>query len=148
MTIHPRKLRGVAIATVAAAAVLVLPAAAPARDTLGACGPDADLLAFSDALNKTTFDGFGVGGLSALALRGGGHARALVDNQGATAARFYDLDLDAHGELAPPTAGAVAECCRAADWHACPARSRSSRRLCSSTSASARRPAHEPGAAS
>jgi len=32
----------------------------------------------------------------------------------------------------------VAECCRAADWHACPARSRSSRRLCSSTSASAR----------
>ena len=101
MTIHPRKLRGVAIATVAAAAVLVLPAAAPARDTLGACGPDADLLAFSDALNKTTFDGFGVGGLSALALRGGGHARALVDNQGATAARFYDIDLDAHGDLAP-----------------------------------------------
>jgi len=101
MTIHPRRLRGVAIATVAAAAVLVLPAASPARDTLGACGPDADLLAFSDALNKTTFDGFGVGGLSALALRGGGHARALVDNQGATAARFYDIDLDAHGDLAP-----------------------------------------------
>jgi len=101
MANHPRKRRGVAIATVAAAAVLVLPAAAPARDTLGACGPDADLLAFSDALDKTTFDGFGVGGLSALALRGGGRARALVDNQGATAARFYDLDLDAHGDLAP-----------------------------------------------
>ena len=101
MTIHPRRLRGVAIATVAAAAALVLPAAAPARDRLGACGPDADLLAFSDALNKTTFDGFGVGGLSALALRGGGRARALVDNQGATAARFYDIDLDAHGDLAP-----------------------------------------------
>jgi len=102
MTNHPRKLRGVAIATVAAAALLVLPVTAPARDTLGACGRGAGLLAFSDALSKTTFDGFGVGGLSALALRGGDHhARALVDNHGATAARYYDLDLDAHGDLAP-----------------------------------------------
>ena len=88
-------------AIVAAALVLALPAVSGANATLGACGPGADLVAFSDTLNKTTFDGTALGGLSALALRGGEHARALVDNQGATNARFYDLDLDAHGDLAP-----------------------------------------------
>ena len=74
---------------------------ASAKPTLGSCGPGADLLAFSDTLNKTTFEGTALGGLSALALGGAEHARALVDNQGATNARFYDLDLDAHGALAP-----------------------------------------------
>ncbi len=56
------------------------------------------LLGFSDALDKTTFAGGDVGGLSALTLGGaagrGGNARALVDNQGSTPARTYDLKLD------------------------------------------------------
>jgi hypothetical protein len=74
------------------------PAAPPAP--VG-CSPHASLSSYSDALDKTTFAGTSVGGLSALTLdargrgRGrGGAARALVDNQGTTPGRVYDLDLD------------------------------------------------------
>jgi hypothetical protein len=82
--------RSLALA-VAALLALAAPAAAHTND-LGACSPDVDLLGFSDALNKTTFQGTSVGGLSALALTGHG-AKALVDNQGSTQARYYDLAL-------------------------------------------------------
>jgi hypothetical protein len=67
------------------------------------CSPDAALLGFTDALDKTRFAGTDVGGLSALTL-GGDHrrssgrspanARVLVDNQGTTPARTYDLRID------------------------------------------------------
>ena len=96
----PRTFRAGLIA-LGAALALAAPGTAAAADTLGSCGPGADLVAFSDALDKTTFGGFDVGGLSSLALTGGDRARALVDNQAATPARFYDLDLEAHGDLAP-----------------------------------------------
>lgn len=96
----PRTLRAGLIA-LGAALALAAPGTAAAVDTLGSCGPGADLVAFSDALDKTTFGGFDVGGLSSLALTGGDRARALVDNQAATPARFYDLDVEAHGDLAP-----------------------------------------------
>jgi hypothetical protein len=82
------------VAALAALLVLAVPAAAGGSRDLGACSPDADLVRFSDALNKTTFEGTAVGGLSALVLRGHDRARALVDNQGTTDARFYDLELD------------------------------------------------------
>jgi hypothetical protein len=71
-------LRSLAVA-LAAALALAAPAAARSAD-LGACSPDVSLLGFSDALNKTTFQGTSVGGLSALSLTGHG-AKALVDNQ-------------------------------------------------------------------
>ena len=75
------------------AAVLVLAAPAAAKSTdLGACSPDVRLLGFSDALDKTAFQGTSVGGLSALSLSGHG-AKALVDNQGTTQARYYDLAI-------------------------------------------------------
>jgi hypothetical protein len=77
----------------ALAALLVLAAPAAASRDLGPCSPDADLIRFSDALDKTTFGGTAVGGLSALTLRGHDRGRALVDNQGSTDARVYDLEL-------------------------------------------------------
>jgi hypothetical protein len=70
---------------------LAAPAAAHSAD-LGACSPDVSLLGFSDALDKSTFQGTSVGGLSALSLTDHG-AKALVDNQGTTQARYYDLAL-------------------------------------------------------
>jgi hypothetical protein len=83
-------LRSLAVA-LAALLTLAAPAAAHTTD-LGACSADVSLLGFSDALDKTTFQGTSVGGLSALSLTHGG-AKALVDNQGATQARYYDLAL-------------------------------------------------------
>jgi hypothetical protein len=77
----------------AALALLAPPAAAAAKTAPLACSPDAQLVSFSDALDKTTFDGADVGGLSALALTAKDRARALVDNQGTTPARLYDLTL-------------------------------------------------------
>ncbi|MDW5594542.1 esterase-like activity of phytase family protein [Conexibacter stalactiti] len=96
-------------AATAAALALAAPAAAGAHgrhggDTpavRGVCSPDATLLGFSDQLDKTTFAGGDVGGLSALTLGGGAgwaaNARTLVDNQGATNARTYDLRIGARG---------------------------------------------------
>ena len=75
------------------ALALIAPAAAAAKSAPLTCSPDAQLVSFSDALDKTTFDGTDVGGLSALSPTGHDRARALVDNQGTTQARFYDLTL-------------------------------------------------------
>lgn len=102
------KSRSLHLLTAAATAAALLAAAAPAANAgsvangweKGApCSPDASLLGFSDALDKTTFEGTGVNGLSALALTGHDRALALVDNIGTTPARFYDLGIDTHREL-------------------------------------------------
>ena len=84
-----------AAAALSALALAVAPALAdhdPQR-SLGPCSPTAELLGFSDALDKTTFEGTDVGGLSALAPLGHDRYRALVDNQGSTPARAYELAL-------------------------------------------------------
>ncbi|MGW0218713.1 esterase-like activity of phytase family protein [Micromonospora chokoriensis] len=88
----------------AAAAISLLAAApalgAPAHPTPGhpgtgaSCAPDASLLGFSDALDKTTFRGTPVAGLSALSFARPGRALALVDNIGTTPAGVYELGLD------------------------------------------------------
>jgi hypothetical protein len=84
-----------AILASAAAALLLVPAA-PAHATHSvekSCSPEAALLGFSDSLDKTTFAGTPVAGLSALALTGRDRGLALVDNIGTTPARVYGLDL-------------------------------------------------------
>jgi hypothetical protein len=83
------------LATVAALLVLAAPASAHPRSP-GSCSPDVDLLSFSDALDKTTFQNTSLGGLSALSLTHGG-AKAIVDNQGTTQARYYDLAFGKQG---------------------------------------------------
>ncbi|MCO8276257.1 esterase-like activity of phytase family protein [Actinoplanes sp. TRM 88003] len=70
-----------------------MPGEAAAAGRQKSCGPDASLLGFSDALDKTNFRGTQVAGLSALAPARGDRALALVDNIGATPARIYDVDL-------------------------------------------------------
>jgi len=60
----------------------------------GACSPDATFLGFSDALDKTTFDGQPVAGLSALNVTGRHSAVALVDNVATTPARVFDLKVN------------------------------------------------------
>jgi hypothetical protein len=84
--------------------MLAAPAAAGAEST-AACSANADLIGFSDALDKTTFGGTDVGGLSGLALTKHG-ARAISDNQDSTPSRFYDLTLRGKGgALAPEIDG-------------------------------------------
>ncbi len=98
--------RRLVIPILGAALALAVPPAALALPR--ACSPDARLAAFSDELNKTTFAGAEVGGLSALALRspvGLNRARALTDNQGTTAARFFDLTLRRGDGLHPAVTG-------------------------------------------
>ncbi|WP_157252857.1 esterase-like activity of phytase family protein [Nonomuraea typhae] len=90
-------LRRPAIAAAAAIAALLsapIPAdgATPSREA-ARCSADASLLGFSDSLDKTTFEGTAVAGLSALALTSQSRALALVDNIGTTPARLYDLNL-------------------------------------------------------
>src|SRR5258707_14534669 len=60
----------------------------------GVCSPDASFLGFSDALDKTTFDGQPVAGLSALNVTGPHSALALVDNVATTPARVFDLKVN------------------------------------------------------
>lgn len=82
------------ISLLSAALAAAVVAAAPASASDAApCSPNASLLGFTDALDKTTFGGLTVGGLSALAPTGGSQALALTDNQGATPARFFTLKL-------------------------------------------------------
>ncbi|BAL89854.1 hypothetical protein AMIS_46340 [Actinoplanes missouriensis 431] len=79
-------------ALLAGALIIAAPAPADAtRQTTASCSPDASLLGFSDALDKTTFDGTPVAGLSALALTARDRGLALVDNIGATPARVYSV---------------------------------------------------------
>jgi hypothetical protein len=61
-------------------------AAAPAH-----ASSDATLLSVNGSLDKTTYGGLSVGGLSALAFTSSSQALALTDNQGATPARFFTL---------------------------------------------------------
>ncbi|MEU8299845.1 esterase-like activity of phytase family protein [Micromonospora sp. NPDC048909] len=92
------------VVSVGAAAISLLAAApavgAPTHPTPGhpaagaSCAPDASLLGFSDALDKTTFRGTPVAGLSALAFARPSRALALVDNIGTTPARVYELGLE------------------------------------------------------
>jgi hypothetical protein len=86
-----------AILASAAAALLLVPAApAHAKHSTvdRSCSADASLLGFSDALDKTTFAGTPVAGLSALALTGRDRGLALVDNIGTTPTRVYSVRLD------------------------------------------------------
>jgi len=79
--------------TAALAALLLAPAAA------AACTEDVQLIGFSDALDKRTYQGTTVGGLSGLAYdRRDGVFHALVDGQGTTPARFYTLRLTTDAE--------------------------------------------------
>ncbi len=59
----------------------------------GDCSRDARFLGFSDALDKTTFEGQPVAGLSALNVTGRNSAVALVDNVATTPARVFDLRI-------------------------------------------------------
>lgn len=73
-------------------------AARPQPDT-GQCATGVDLFGFSDALNKRTFDGTNVGGLSGLTYDAGRDVYyGLVDNEGTTPARFYTLRLPTDGQ--------------------------------------------------
>lgn len=75
--------------------------AAPPRTDAPECATGVDFLGFSDTLNKRTFEGTSVGGLSALAYdrRRGGVYYSLVDNGPvpASEARFYTLRLPTEG---------------------------------------------------
>ncbi|WP_432939369.1 esterase-like activity of phytase family protein [Kribbella sp. CA-253562] len=57
------------------------------------CSPDARFLGFTDSLDKTTYDGQKVSGLSALNVTRPGHAVALVDNVQTSPARIFDLRI-------------------------------------------------------
>jgi hypothetical protein len=67
--------------------------ATPAGHTGGDCSPDARFLGFSDALDKTEFEGQRVAGLSALDVTSRNSAVALVDNVASTPARVFDLTI-------------------------------------------------------
>jgi hypothetical protein len=79
--------------------------AAPPQTEAPECATGVDFLGFSDALNKRTYEGTSVGGLSALAYTGRQNTYySLVDN-GPTAsskARFYTLRIPVKGRLGEP----------------------------------------------
>ena len=90
------------VATVALALTTSgLAEAAPTGADAPECASGVDFLGFSDALNKRTYEGTSVGGLSALAYdrRRGGVYYSLVDNGPvpASEARFYTLRLPTRG---------------------------------------------------
>ncbi|MEI8412790.1 MULTISPECIES: esterase-like activity of phytase family protein [unclassified Kribbella] len=82
-----------AAAVVLTALTTTLTASATPVSGGGDCSPDARFLGFSDALDKTTFDGQPVAGLSALNVTGRDSAVALVDNVATTPARVFDLKI-------------------------------------------------------
>ncbi len=73
---------GAAVCGLVAAGSTVLPAgaAAPTAAGPGACSPAVSLRGFSDALDKTTFDGQLVANLSGLATTRDGHVLAIADH--------------------------------------------------------------------
>jgi hypothetical protein len=83
-------------ATVVLAALTTSLTAVPAGadGSGGSCSTDARFLGFTDSLDKTSYDGQPVAGLSALSLTRPGHALALVDNVGTTPARVFGLTID------------------------------------------------------
>jgi hypothetical protein len=108
---NPARLLAAALAVLLAlcAATFVGPglanAKAPPQDDAPECATGVDFLGFSDALNKRTYEGTSVGGLSALAYTGRQNTYySLVDN-GPTAsseARFYTLRIPVKGRLGEP----------------------------------------------
>ena len=84
---------------VLALAVLSIPvalspvAAAPRGEQRPRCATNVEFLGFSDALNRATFSGTNVGGLSGLAYAGRDTYLSLVDNEASTPARFYTLRI-------------------------------------------------------
>lgn len=82
-----------AAAVTLAALTTPLTAAADHPPAGGSCSPDARFLGFSDSLDKTTYDGQPVAGLSAINVTRPGHALALVDNVATTPARVFGLKL-------------------------------------------------------
>ena len=75
--------RPLAVALLAGSFMASATAVPAASDSRGRCSADAELVDFSDALNKRSFAQTAVGGLSAITLdpRRPHRARALVDNQ-------------------------------------------------------------------
>ncbi len=65
--------------------------AVPSREA-PECSPGVDFLGFSDALDKTTFEGTNVGGLSGLAYAGRDTYHSVVDNEEDTPARIYTVE--------------------------------------------------------
>ena len=105
ITNYPNRLR-----TVLRALGMPLPRSYPAAPFPPApCSPNATLFGFADRLNKQTFAGTDVGGLSALAPSGTpGTYYALVDNQASTAARYYTVRIPVSDSAAGrPDIGAV-----------------------------------------
>lgn len=108
-TIDARLPIALLVAIVAACAALF---AMPEHATAARPGPEApecaagiDFLGFSDALDKRTYDGTSVGGLSALAYAGRRDTYySLVDNgpTAASEARFYTLRLPVNERLGAP----------------------------------------------
>ena len=98
---YARVLISVALLAVASLILSGSPRVAAAQDAgsgvlSGAleCAPGVDFLGFSDKLDKQTFEGTNVGGLSGLTYDASRDVYyGLVDNEGATAARFYTLRL-------------------------------------------------------
>lgn len=82
-----------AVVLTALTTTLTATAAPAGRPGGGDCSPDAQFLGFSDALDKTTYDGQRVAGLSALNMTGRASATALVDNIGTTPARVFQLRI-------------------------------------------------------
>ncbi|MFD3501999.1 esterase-like activity of phytase family protein [Streptomyces sp. NPDC058676] len=87
------RLRTVLATTSAAlAAATCLTAAGPAHAAANACSPSVSIDRFSDALDKTTYDGTFVGNLSALAVDKDGSLAALSDRSS-----LFDLDAKTLG---------------------------------------------------
>lgn len=89
MTVMRRFVVGVVTFAIASVGLTV-----PAEASLavgGGCSGSARLLGFSDDLDKTTYDGLPVSGLSAIARTGHDRSLVLVDNIGTTPARVFHL---------------------------------------------------------
>lgn len=92
--------RSAAVAALAASLTLLVAAiivAAPAtakQSENPECAPGVEFLGFSDALDKRSFEGTAVGGLSALTYAGRDTYHSLVDNgpEAGSPARFYTLE--------------------------------------------------------
>src|ERR671917_177202 len=79
--------------------------AAPPGSEAPDCATGVDFLGFSDALNKRTYEGTSVGGLSALAYTGRQSTYySLVDNEptASSEARLYTLRIPVKGRLGEP----------------------------------------------
>ncbi|MDN0194437.1 esterase-like activity of phytase family protein [Streptomyces sp. S.PNR 29] len=98
---------GVALAAVAGTSPLWWPGDGGAASD--ACSPRAALLGFSDRLDKSTFEGEGVYGLSSLALTGTSTALSLADNSPPV---LYSLSLGEPGHSPKPRITAMTQLLR------------------------------------